>query len=109
MRKDADMKHFMIRYRFTTGSPDDWHREIGRFIAAIDADPALKGKITYRAMKRRDGNDYYHLAATTDDHASKALQQRDFFAPYTEATRRVAGGEVEVIPLEIVAETAQPA
>ena len=29
-----------------------------------------------------------------------------FFLRYTEETKRAAGGEVEVLPLEIVAETA---
>ena len=37
------------------------------FIAAIDSDPALQGKITYRCMKNRDGSDYYHLATAADD------------------------------------------
>ena len=94
------MKHFLIRYRFKQGSQEEWHREIARFIAALDHDPALKGKIAYRCMKRRDGADYYHLAATADDEATKTLQGRDFFRGYTEATKRVAGGEVEVVPLE---------
>ena len=44
-----------------------------------------------------------------DDQAPKDLQQRDWFKLYTEKTRLVAGGEVEVLPLEIIAETAQPA
>jgi len=39
----------------------------------------------------------------------KDLQQRDWFRHYTEQTKLVAGGEVEVLPLEIIAETSQPA
>jgi hypothetical protein len=50
------MKQFLIRYRRTEGSPEDWHREIDRFIAAIDADPALKGKIGYRCPGRTRTN-----------------------------------------------------
>jgi hypothetical protein len=34
------MKQFLIKYRRTNGSTEDWHREIGTFIAAIDSDPA---------------------------------------------------------------------
>jgi hypothetical protein len=56
-------------------------------------------------MKNRDGSDYYHLATAADDAAVKALQQSGFFSGYTEKTRQVAGGTVEVLPLEIVAET----
>jgi hypothetical protein len=51
------MKQFLIKYRRTNGTTEDWHGEIGRFIAAIDADPALKGKIGYRCLKARDGED----------------------------------------------------
>ncbi len=99
------MKHFLIKYHFTTGTEEDWHRAIAKFIAGLEDVPALRGKISYRCMKRRGGSDYYHLAAAADDQAIKTLQAQDFFAPYTEETKRVAGGEVEVLPLEIIAET----
>lgn len=101
------MKHFMIKYRRKTGSRDDWHQEIERFISALDSDPDLAGKITYRCMKSRDGTDYYHLAGAADDQAVKALQSRTFFSHYTEKTKQIAGGEVEVLPLEIIAHTRQ--
>src|SRR5260221_6130042 len=96
----------MIKYQFANGPSEEWHREIGRFIAALDNDPELKGKITYRFMKNRDDTSYYHLAAAADDHAIKTLQARDFFKHYTEKTRQVAGGDVVVTPIELIAETA---
>ena len=101
------MKHFMIRYTRTNGAEEDWHRDIAEFIAAIDGDPDLKGKITYRCMKMRDDLSYTHLAAAADEQAIKALQSRDFFKRYTEKTRAVAGGEVTVTPLQLIAETAR--
>ena len=57
-------------------------------------------------MKIRDGADYFHFAAAADETAIKALQSREFFKRYTEKTKQVAGGEVTVSPLEIIAETA---
>jgi hypothetical protein len=102
------MKHFMIKYRFANGPAAEWHREIARFIAALDSDAELKGKITYRCLKNRDDADYCHLAAAVDEHAIKALQSREFFKHYTEKTKQVAGGEVVVTPMELIAETAQP-
>jgi len=99
------MKHFLIKYRLKNGSEEQWHQDIVRFISALDNDPALRGKISYRCMKRRGGSDYYHLAVAADDHAIQALQSREFFSRYTEQTKLAAGGEVEVLPLEIVAET----
>ena len=40
------MKHFMIRYTRSSASEADWHRDIAGFIAALDGDPDLKGKIS---------------------------------------------------------------
>ena len=100
------MKHFMIKYAFANGTTEEWHREIDRFIAALDNDPELKGKISYRCMKNRDDQGYTHLAAAADDAAIKTLQSRDFFRHYQEKTRKVAGGHVTVTPVELIAETA---
>ncbi len=99
------MKYSMIKYQFTNGTAEDWHREIDRFIAALDSDPELKGKISYRCMKNRDDSSYVHLAAAADE-AIKTLQSRDFFQQYREKTRQVAGGNVTVTPIELIAETA---
>jgi hypothetical protein len=103
--KELPMKHFLIRYTRIDGSEEAWHRDIAAFIAALDNDPDLKGKIVYRCMKLRDEPRYYHFAAAADEQTIKALQQREFFKRYTEQTRLVAGGEVSVSPLEIIAET----
>ena len=101
------MKYFMIKYQRKKGTEDEWHRRIAEFISALDGDSGLKGKISYRCMKRRGGADYFHLAAVADDDTVKMLQSRDFFTRYTEQTKATGGGEVEVVPLEIVAETRQ--
>jgi hypothetical protein len=105
---EQPMKHFMIKYQFANGTPEEWHREIAQFISALDNDPELKGRISYRVMKNRDDAGYTHLAAPADEAAVKALQSRDFFKHYTERTRQVAaGGEVVVTPMELIAETAR--
>jgi hypothetical protein len=104
--KEPPMKHFMIKYQFANGTMEEWHREIARFISALDNDPELRGKISYRVMKNRDDASYFHLAAPADEAAVKTLQSRDFFKHYTEKTRQVAGGEVVVTPMELIAETA---
>src|SRR5258708_25212235 len=78
----------MITYRFANGSTEAWHGETARFIAALDNDPELKGRIVYRCLKQRDDASYFHLASAADDEAVKTLQQRDFFKHYTEKTRQ---------------------
>jgi hypothetical protein len=103
--EDRSMKYFLIKYRFQNGSQETWHRDVAEFIAALDGDPDLQGKISYRCMKSRDGADYYHLAATADDAAAKTLQTREFFSRYTDQTKPAGGGAVDVVPIEIVAET----
>jgi len=104
------MKRFLIKYTFglEAAAVEAWHGRVGEFIAALDADPVLKGRVTYRCMKARDGADYYHLAEAVDDAAVQALQEREFFKRYTAETRRVAGaGAVVVVPLDTIAESAR--
>jgi len=98
------MKHILIRYHFTNGSKEDWHSDIARFIESLESDPELRGKITYRAMKTAS-DDYYHLATVTGQETTDLLGRREFFERYTKRLNEIAGGEVEVIPLEIVGET----
>jgi hypothetical protein len=99
----------MIRYEFANGPEEEWRREIARFIAELDNDPIIAGRIAYRVTKARNGNTYTHLAAATDDDAVKALQASAFFKKYQESTRRVAkDGKVEVVGIDLVAETKRP-
>jgi hypothetical protein len=99
------MKYFLIKYRFEHGAEADWHREVAAFIAALDADPELQGRIAYRCLKARDGKDYVHIAAAADDAAPKTLGQRDYFKAYTQRTKEVSAGNHAVVPFELVAET----
>jgi hypothetical protein len=104
--KERPMKQFLIKYKRINGAEEGWHREIAQFISALDNDAELKGKINYRCMKNRKDSDYYHIATVADDDAVKTLQGREYFARYTEQTKLAAGGAVEVLPLEVVAESA---
>lgn len=100
------MKRFVIKYTHhpETGSVEAWHQRVQEFITALDADPGLKGKITYRCLKVKDSADYYHFVEATDD-APNELAKREWFKGYTEETKRVAGGEVHVMAMETIAET----
>jgi hypothetical protein len=101
------VKYFTIKYQFANGATGDWHHEIARFIAALDHDRELKGRISYRVMKNRDDSSYFHLAGAADDAAVKTLQSRDFFKAYQARTREVAAnGNVTVTPIELIAQTA---
>jgi hypothetical protein len=100
------MKQFMIRYRRASADAETWHREIAAFIAAVDGDPELRGRIGYRVMRLGDGDEYLHIATPADDQAVKTLQSRDFFKRYNERVRAVAAdGKVDVTGLKLVGET----
>jgi hypothetical protein len=100
------MKHSIIRYEFANGSEAEWRAEIARFIAELDNDPIIAGRIAYRVTKAGNGPAYTHLTAATDDDAVKALQASAFFKHYQEAIRRVArDGKVDVTGIEVLAET----
>jgi len=100
------MKHFMIKYQFANGTTEEWHREIGRFHLRARQRSRAEGKdhlplheeprrfqlLSSRRGRRRAGH--------------QDLQARDFFKHYTEKTRQVAGGDVVVTPMELIAETA---
>ncbi|HLW93214.1 MAG TPA: hypothetical protein VKS78_18175 [Roseiarcus sp.] len=44
------MKHFLIKYSFKNGSSEAWHRDVAGFIAALENEPGLRGRISYRCM-----------------------------------------------------------
>ena len=87
----------------------DWHGEIAKFVSALDGDPALNGKISYRVVKRHDEPEYFHIATVHDEAAAKVLQGRGFFTGYSARNREISGGSIEVVPLDFVAETRQTA
>lgn len=102
------MKHFLISYRLKEGREEQRRRDIVAFIAAIDGDPELRGRVSYLCLRKRSGNEYYHIASVADDAAREALQSREFFTRYTDSTDDAAIGEVDVSPLEVIAETSVP-
>jgi len=99
------MKYFLITYRFTEESEENWHQEIARFVTALESDTELKDKITYHCLKSTKGPEYYHLATTLDEDTATLLSERDFFKHYIAQNKIIASGSVEVTPLELVAAT----
>jgi len=107
VREEAQMKRFLIAYtyRLDADSRAAWHRQVAEFIEQLDKDPALGGRIRYRCMKAGEGDAYFHLAEVADEQALAVLRERPYFKRYTEETKRVGGGAVDVTPLETISET----
>jgi hypothetical protein len=97
--------YFLIKYRFNDGEEGEWRDQIARFIAAIDAAPELKGKLSYLCLKNRGGNDYYHLASAADEGTIETLEKSAWFSSYTEKIKKASAGTVEVLPLELIGRT----
>jgi hypothetical protein len=101
------MKRFVITYthRPESGSVEEWHQRVQGFISALDGDPELRGRINYRCLKVKDRADYFHFVEALDDEVPDVLATRAWFKAYTAETKRVSGGEVQVLSVETIAET----
>jgi hypothetical protein len=106
-KEERSVKRFVITYtyRLEPEARGAWHKTIDEFISALDGDPELKGRISYRCMK--SGEDYFHFVEADDD-APAILGTREFFKRYTAESKRVAGDTHRVLPLEVIAETTTP-
>ena len=98
------MLYSFIRYT-TQGPSEEWEREVNAFIAAIDGDPSLRGRISYRCFKEKDGVSFYHAAAAVDDAAVADLKEKPFFKPYSTKLRAVAKSGPEFTQMQLVGGT----
>ena len=73
------MNCFLISYTFSEGAEEDWHQEINKFISSLEDSDELRGKVSYTCFKSKKDNQYYHIAKTADEEATKILGQQLFF------------------------------
>ena len=98
------MVYSLIRY--TVKAPtDEWEREVLAFIQAIDREPSLCGRVSYRCFRQADGVSYCHVAAAVDDSAVDDLKQKPFFKPYSARLRAVAESGPDFTKLQAVGGT----
>jgi hypothetical protein len=98
------MIYSLIRYAIREPS-EDWEREVSAFIQAIDRDPSLRGRVSYRCLKESDGVSFCHIAAAVNDSAVEDLKERPFFKPYSAKLRAIATRGPEFTKLQVVGET----
>ena len=99
------MIYSLIEYRIKEPS-ETWEREVLAFIQAIDGDPSLRGRISYRCLKQQDGVSFCHLAAASDESAVEELKRKPFFKPYSERLRAVAESGPKFTKLAVIGGTA---
>ena len=101
------MKQFLIRYRRGGTDAETWHRDVAAFIAALDGDAELSGKISRIAACASPTATIICISPRRQTRPpSRRCNPRDYFKRYNERTRQVAAdGKVEVLKLDVVAET----
>ena len=98
------MIYSLIEYRLKEPS-EAWEGEVLAFIHAIDREPSLRGRVSYRCLRHQDSVTYCHLAAAVDDSAVNDLKRMEFFKPYSERLRAVAQTGPDFTKLQLVGGT----
>jgi hypothetical protein len=98
------MIYSLIRYSINVPN-EDWEHEVLAFVRAIDRDPSLRGRVSYRCLKEGDGVSFCHIAAAVNDAAVDDLKERPFFRPYSAKLRAIAKCEPEFTKMQVVGGT----
>ncbi|MCP4384234.1 MAG: hypothetical protein GY798_22965 [Hyphomicrobiales bacterium] len=98
------MEGIIVRYRYD-GDDAPWRSTINRFIDAINADEAVKGRFRYSVTIAKDGVGRTHIGRWDSDETLKTVQSRDYFKQFSEAVQEFAGDTLEPGRMEVVAST----
>lgn len=94
----------LIQYDYV-GDEGEWMAACEAFVAAIDADPDLTGKFSYRISKAPDGVGRVHVGRWEAKETLAHLQAQDFFQTFAEKIGEFSGGKRTATPLELAAGT----
>ena len=95
----------LIQYDYD-GDEGEWMAAVEGFVAAIDADPALRGKFSYRTNIAADGVGRVHVGRWDDEETLAHLQAQEFFKQFAAKVGEFAGGAPNATRLRLAAETA---
>src|ERR1700722_18145990 len=98
------MVYSQIRYTLHTPS-EEWEREVVAFIDAVECDPSLSGRISYRSYKGPDGVSFCHMSGAADAGALADLMAKPFFKQYAARVKEVSKSGPEVTQLNLVGGT----
>lgn len=87
-----------IRYEFN-GDEAIWEATIARFIDAVNADPEIGGKFSYRVMKAREGKTRVHWGQWDVPETVQILQSREYFKEFAAVLKGFAGDTLSPVPL----------
>ena len=88
------------------GDEAAWERTTSRFIAAIDKDKELAGRLHYRVNRAKEGSRRVHWGWWESPDIVPILQSRDYFKEFTARVREMGGDSLTTIPLTRHGQTA---
>ena len=98
------MRSITISYKF--GGPEgEWRKMVGDFIAAIDGDPEVAGKITYQVATADDRETRIHWGRWDNQDTLRTMQSRDYFKTFAERLRELTGGQQNVMASDVILKT----
>ncbi|MBT7664936.1 MAG: hypothetical protein HN608_08420, partial [Rhodospirillaceae bacterium] len=95
----------LIQYDYD-GDEGPWLAAAEEFVAAIDADPALHGKFSYRVNVAPDGVGRVHVGEWDSEETLSHLQSQDFFKTFAAKIGEFSGSGPNATRLSLAAETA---
>jgi len=99
------MHGILIQYNYD-GDEGTWLAAMEDFVAAIDADPALRGKFSYRVNVAADGVGRVHVGQWDSDETLAHLQSQPFFKTFAGKVGEFSGGGPNAGRMRLAAETA---
>jgi len=94
----------LIQYDYD-GDESAWQTAVEGFVTAIDADPDLRGKFSYRVNTAADGVGRVHVGRWDKEETLAHLQAQDFFKQFAAKVGEFAGGSPNVTRLRQAAGT----
>ncbi len=94
----------LIQYDYD-GDEAPWLAAIEAFVTAIDADPDLRRKFSYRVATAADGVGRVHVGRWDSEATLAHLQSQEFFKQFAGKIGEFSGGGPNATRLQLAAET----
>ena len=98
------MRTITIWYKYH-GPEENWRKVVGDFIAAIDGDPEIAGKLTYQVTIADDGETRIHWGRWDSQETLRVMQSRDYFKAFAQRVKEFAGGQPNSMSSDVVLKT----
>ncbi len=88
----TELNHGIVIIYDYDGDEDEWRAACETFVAAINTDQRLRGRLTYQVNRAAEGPRRVHIGRWDGPETVAHLQQQDFFKTFAGAIGRFSGG-----------------